>query len=63
MFKRGRHNILSIFIIIQEYYEFPKRTIRTKGNIYHIINPKKIRDVQNLYQDKTSVDKTLKEYK
>ena len=27
MFKRGRQNILSIFIISQEYCELPKRTI------------------------------------
>ena len=28
IFKRGRHNRLSIFIISQDYYELPKRTIR-----------------------------------
>ena len=33
MFKRGRHNNLSIFIISQDYYELPKRTIRANGNI------------------------------
>ena len=36
MFKRGRHNNLSIFIISQDFYELPKRTIRGNGNIYHI---------------------------
>ena len=45
MFKRGRHNNLSIFIISQEYYELPKRTIRANGNIYHIFKPNKFRDV------------------
>ena len=52
MFKRSRHNNLSIFIISQDYFEFPKRTIRTNGNVYHIFKPNNFRDVQNLYQDK-----------
>ena len=63
MFKRGRHNNLSIFIISQDYYELPKRTIRANGNIYHIFNPNNFRDVQNLYQDKASMDMTLNEFK
>ena len=33
MFKRSRHNILSIFIISQDYYELPKKTIRASGII------------------------------
>ena len=45
MFKRGRHNNLSIFIISQDYYELPKRTIRANGNIYHIFKPNNFRDV------------------
>ena len=32
MFKRSRHNNLSIFIISQGYYDLPKRTIRSNGN-------------------------------
>ena len=63
MFKRGCHNNLSIFIISQDYYELPKRTIRANGNIYHIFKPKIFRDVQNLYQDKASMDMTLDEFK
>ena len=63
MFKRGRHNNLSIFIKSQDYYELPKRTIRANGNIYHIFEPNKFRDVQNLYQDKASMDMTLNEFK
>ena len=50
MFQRSRHNNLSIYIISQDYFELPKRTIRTNGNIYHIFKPNKFRDVQNLYQ-------------
>ena len=60
IFKRGRHNNLSIFIISQDYYELPERTIQSNGNIYHMFEPNDFRDVQNLYQDKAS---TLNEFK
>ena len=33
MFKRSRHNSLSIFKISQDYYEISKKTIRGNGNI------------------------------
>ena len=62
MFKRGGHKNLSIFIISQDYYELPKRTIRANGNIYHIFKPNNFRDVQNLYQDKASMGMTLNEF-
>ena len=63
MFKRSRHNNLSIFVISQDYYELPKKTVRANGNIYHIFKPNKSRDVQNLYQDKASKDMSLNEFK
>ena len=63
MFKRSTHNNLSIFIISQDYYELPKRTIRANGKIYHIFKLNKFRDLLNLYQDKSSMDVTLKEFK
>ena len=61
MFKRRRHDTLCNFIISQDYYELPKRTIRANGNIYHIFKPNVFRDVINLYQDKSSMDMTLNE--
>ena len=63
MFKRSRHNNLTIFIISQDYYELPEKTIRANGYIYHIFKPNNFRDVQNLYQDKASMDMTLNEFK
>ena len=63
MFKRSRHKNLSIFIFNRDYYELPKRTTRANGNIYHIFQPNKFRDVQNLYQDKVFMDMTLNEFK
>ena len=63
MFKRSRHNNLSIFIISQDYYELSKKTIRCNSNIYHIFKPNSFRDVLNLYQDKSSMDMILDEFK
>ena len=63
MFKRGRHNNLSIFIISQDYYELPKRTIRANGNIFHLFKANNYLDVRNIYQDKASMDMTLNEFK
>ena len=63
MFKRSRPNNLSIFIISQDYYELGKKTIRCNGNIFHIFKPNNFRDVINVYQDKSSMDMTLNEFK
>ena len=63
MFKRSRHNILSIFIINQDYYELPKKTIRANGKIYHIFKPNNFLDGRKIYQDKASMDMTLDEMK
>ena len=63
MFKRSKHINFSIFIISQDYYQLPKKTIRANGNIYHIFKPSNFRDVQNLYQDKASMDMNLNEFK
>ena len=62
MFKRSRHNNLSIFIISQDYYEL-KKTIRCNGNIYHIFKPNIFRDVIKLYQNKASMNMNLSEFK
>ena len=63
MFKRSRHNNLSIFIFSQNYYKLPKKTIRADGNIYHTFKTNNFRDVLNIYQDKSSMDMTLNEFK
>ena len=62
MFKRSRLNNLSVFIIGQDYYELPKKTIRTAGSIYHIFKPNNFLDVRNIYQDKASMDMTFNEF-
>ena len=62
MFKRSRQNS-KIFIFSQHCYELPERTIRTNWNIYQLFKPENFRGVQNLYQDKATMDKTLSEFK
>ena len=61
--KSSRHENLSIFITIQDYYEQPKKTIRVSGNIYHNFKPNNYKDVQSLYQNKASMDMSLNEFK
>ena len=63
MFKRSRHNNLSTFIISQDYYEISKKTIGANGNIFPIFKPINFLDVRNIYQDETSMDMTLDEFK
>ena len=63
MFTRSIHDSITVFIISKEYYELPERTIIANGNIYHIFKSNKFRDVQNVYQDKASMDMTLIEFK
>ena len=63
MFKRSRHNNLSIFIISQDYYELPMRTIKANGNISHIFKPNNFLEVRTIYQDKASMDMTLDDFK
>ena len=63
MFERSRHKNLSIFIINQEYYKFPKRTMRANGNVYRVFKSNNFRNVQILYQDESSMDMTLNELK
>ena len=63
MFKRSSHKNLPIFIVNQDYYELPKKTIRAKGIIYHIFKSYNFLDVRNIYQDEASMDMTLDEFK
>ena len=63
MFKRSRHNNLSIFLISQDDYEISKKTIHCNGNIFHTFKPNNFLDVRNLYQDKASRVMTLDELK
>ena len=62
VFKRSRHKNLSKFIISQDYYELPKKTIRAYGKVYHFFKPNNYLDVRIIYQDEASMDMTLDEF-
>ena len=61
MFKWFRHNSISTFILSQEYYELPKRTIWAEEFIYHVFKQNSFKTYQNFYQDKASMEMTLDE--
>ena len=63
MFERYWRISLSIFMISQNYHELPKRTVWANGNLFHKFKPYVYRDGRNLYQDKTSINMTLDDYK
>ena len=63
LLKRARHNGINVFVISQDYYELPKKTVRANGKIFHLFKSDNFRDVQSIYQDKASMDMTLKEFK
>ena len=63
LFKRSRIKNISVFIVSQDYYELPKRTIGANCNIFHLFKPNNARDVQNLFQDKASMNMTFSEFK
>ena len=52
-----------IIYLCQDYYESPKRTITANGELYHIIKPNNFIDVIIIYEDKSSMDLTLQEWK
>ena len=63
MFKRSKHYNVSIFLINQEDYELPKRTLWANGYIYRIFKQNDFRYVQNFHQDKAIIDKTPNKFK
>ena len=63
MFKQSRPANISVFMITQDYYELPKRTIRANGSLFHIFKPNNFRYVQHLHQDKASIDMTYRSLK
>ena len=56
MFKRRRHNHISVFIISQYYFELSKTIIRANGNVDHIFKLNNYRKIQNICRDKAGMD-------
>ena len=51
MCKRIPHKSFPSFIVSQDYYALPERTITAKGKSHHIFKPNNYRDLQKFYQD------------
>ena len=58
MFIHCRPSDKPIFLTGQDYYDLPKNGIRANRNIYHVFTTNNLREVQNLYQNKASMDMT-----
>ena len=63
LFKRSIQEKLSIFLISQDYYELPKRTIRANAKISLSFKPNNFRDILLLRKCKASLDMILSEFK
>ena len=63
LFKRGRHNNLSIFVITHSFYELPKDTIRENSTIIHQCITNNFANVGCIHGHLASTDMVIKEFK
>ena len=62
LFKRGRHNNLSIYVIVHGYYELPKDTIRENSNIIDHFITNNYCKIESIYRQLASTDMLIKEF-
>ena len=58
----GRHSNVDCFYLAQNYFELPRRTIRTNSNFICIF-PQDLRDLNNLHLDYVGDDMTNEEFR
>ena len=63
IFKRGRHNNVSIFVLSHGFYELPKDTIRENSTITHHFITNNIANVECIHRQLSSADMLIKEFK
>ena len=63
LFKRGRHNNPSIFVISHGFYELPKDTIRENSSIIHHFITNNFANVERIHRQLSSTDMLIKEFK
>ena len=63
LFKIGRYNNLSIFVITHGFYELPKDTIRENSSIIHHFTTNNFAKVESLHRQLSSTDMLIEEYK
>ena len=59
---RGRHSNVDCFYLTQNYFQLPRRTIRTNSNFICIF-PQNLRDMNNLHFDHVGDDMTKEEFR
>ena len=59
---RGRHSNVDCFYLAQNYFQLPRRTIRTNSNFICIF-PQNLRDMNNLHFDHVGDDMTKEEFR
>ena len=63
LFKRGRHNNISVFVISHGFYELPKDTIRENSNIFIISLQNNYCNVESIHRQLCSTDMKIGEFK
>ena len=63
LFKRGRHNNISVFVISHGFYELPKDTIRENSSIIHHFITNNFCNVECIHRQLCSTDLIIQEFK
>ena len=63
LFKRGRHNNISVFVVTHGFYELPKDTIRENANIIHHFITNNLANVECILRQLSSTDMVIREFK
>ena len=63
LFKRGRHNNLSLFVVTHGFFELPEDTIRENSSIIHHFIANNFANVECLHRQLSSTDMLVKEFK
>ena len=63
LFKRGRHNNISVFVISHGFYQWPKDTITENSNIIHLFITNNYCNVESIHRQLCSTDLKIHEFK
>ena len=63
LFKRGRHNNLSIIVVTHGFYELPKNTIRENSPIIHHFITNNFANVECIHRQLASTDMLINKFK
>ena len=63
LFKRGRHNKISVFVISHAFYELQKDAIRENSNIIHHFITSNYCNVECIHRQLSSTETKIQEFK